>query len=87
MFYFTPGNLRAARYLPADVRRSGAAQRQSIYLADFSSFPLRGRKSCSFLRELYQRDRTLRSLATLARVTLNRKLDYSIWWGDRAECI
>jgi hypothetical protein len=27
----------AERYLPADMRRRGAAQKQLIYLADFSS--------------------------------------------------
>jgi hypothetical protein len=62
----------AERYLPADVQRKWCAQKQLIYRADFSSPWLRSQKSCSFLRELYQRDKKLRALAALARMALKR---------------
>jgi hypothetical protein len=64
-FYFTPGNLPlnlspwAARYLSADTRRSGTAQKLLIQLAGFQSVGLSDQKSCIFLRELYQRDTKL----------------------------
>jgi len=58
----------AERYLPADMQRSGAAQKQLIYLADFSSPWLRGPKVLQFLRELYQAAKKLRALVRIFAV-------------------
>jgi hypothetical protein len=58
MPYFTPSNL------PLVVRGKSS---WSILLI-FRCPGRGGRKSCIFLRELYQRDKKLRVLATLARV-------------------
>ena len=73
MLYFTPSNLPLAASLHQDSRVFGVESKwmPSISTAASTSAPgpwLRGQKSCTFLRELYQRAQELRASTTLARV-------------------
>jgi hypothetical protein len=64
-----PSRQPLGRTLPAGRgAEKWCAQKQLIYRADFLSPWLRSQKSCTVLRELHQRDKKLRALATLARM-------------------